>query len=288
MVENIERYRFNKSTNIKEHNDIVGKLNEVIDTLNATYPDRDDIRELKEAVDNLANAINVINGAITTIQQEQTTQNSVLSNIEFAQRAQDDAITVNRDNIDLAEDRIEVLEDETVKIVGNQDIDGTKIFIRDVTIKRAGLPQFKCRNENMDLINGSSGNVDSGYTVHDVSDRQVASIFARQSGNNYVEQVLKVVNSGPSGLINAYCRLRIDADGTVKFIAPATNDNAVGEEVATARWVNTKINALAIAVSELQSLVNPTGINEMTLINPVSTTELEDYPFLPNGGSVDD
>ena len=114
---NIQPYEYQKRTNIEEHNDLVSKINEIIDVINQTNLDtitpkinklEQDVTAINKSVDDLKQTntdtvipkINNLEQNVSTINNTDNVQNTDISNLKDKDVQIDNRLTLSENNID--------------------------------------------------------------------------------------------------------------------------------------------------------------------------------------------
>lgn len=205
---NIQPYNYQKRTNIEEHNDLVSKINEIVDVINQTNLEtitpkinklEQDVTAINETVDTVVPKVNKLEQDVSTINDTDNVQNTDIANLKEKDTQIDNRLALNESNID----------------------DITKSLVSDVVLMNGtttGNMKARIGRENAPSIDSNDYNIQKPVSVELVQGSASAMVKA------------KITLSDGTVLISDDFMFTTEAIGTDVYISSFTfkNGNVAG------------------------------------------------------------
>ena len=163
-----------------------------------------------------------------------------------------------KSDVDSVESRVTTLEDGTVKTTGDQTVAGVKTFTDGMQVFEN--PTINTRHTSLTLNDTPTTNTRVGaIRMHEGDGELISALETFYSTDERVETNVYARNRQSDGtFLTATLSCRAYKDGRTFAYAPATPAFADGTEIATANWVNDKVDGKADAsdVSALTTRVS--------------------------------
>lgn len=242
-------------TALKERQQIINKLNEIITGLNGI--DFDDLTNIHTELITIRESIEQIDTEITDIEAhlnefEQETEVDLQSKVNKSGDTMTGNLSIpltgtgTRNSYAVNGERLQNDLDNydfMVRTSGNQIIGGAKTFTSSPYLSGGQLGYMVKRT---DMAIGESWTRYRWDRVKDKNDKDVMELACINDENNTYTKLAShnyVNGNDVVGEIRVY----VNADGTVYATSPTTLNNAISNEIATANWVISKINEFATA-----------------------------------------
>ena len=249
---NIQPYEYQKRTNIEEHNDLVSKINEIVDVINQTNLDtitpkinklEQDVTAINESVDELKQTntdtvipkINNLEQNVSTINNTDNVQNTDIINLKDKDVQIDNRLTLSENNIDSL----------------------TKSLVSDVVLMNGtttGNMKARIERENAPSIDSNDYNIQKPVSVELVQGSASAMIKA------------KITLSDGTVLISDDFMFTTEAIGTDVYISSFTfkNGNVAGT-------ISADIGLSNGSTLEANNFVVPTDPNVISTISDLQS-----------------
>ena len=206
-------------TALKERQQIIDKLNEIITGLNALNFDdlttiQAELVAIRESLQTQNTAITEINNSIGQIESELTSfENDTALNLQSKVNKNGDTMTGNlgipttttgtKDNLAVNGKRLQNDLDnysQMVRLTGNQTITGEKTFFNDVKTpiiswQNGNAPAIKNKVLNYDVTETNTVQYYPGWYMYDKNDVRIGGLFFIKEPNTLTRLILRLRNS---------------------------------------------------------------------------------------------